>query len=149
MDLPEVSLVAILDAEKVGFLRSTEALLQTIGRAARNVHGRVVMYSHGRKHSAAMEKAIGETARRREIQHAHNIKHGITPTTIVSRVKESSLQGKDTTDKTKKSEMSSADIATRIKRLEFEMDLASTNLDFELAAKLRDELLELRGKKRK
>lgn len=87
LDLPEVSFIGILDAEKIGFLRSTRSLLQIIGRAARNASGKVVMYSHGKKISDAMAKAISETERRRGVQMAYNSKHGITPTTITSSIK--------------------------------------------------------------
>ncbi len=94
LDLPEVSFIGILDAEKVGFLRSVPSLLQIIGRAARNVNGRVVMYSHGRKISAAMERAISETERRRAIQKAYNEANGIVPKTVVSSIKDVGLKGK-------------------------------------------------------
>lgn len=94
LDLPEVSFIAILDAEKIGFLRSTSALLQIIGRASRNVHGRVVMYSHRLKHSIAMDEAIDITNTRRAIQNEYNITHNITPETIISRIKETGLKRK-------------------------------------------------------
>lgn len=94
LDLPETSFIAILDAEKIGFLRSKTSLLQIIGRAARNVNGHVVMYSHGKKESVAMKDAIAETNRRREVQIAYNEKHGITPTTILSSIKEISIPSK-------------------------------------------------------
>ncbi len=139
LDLPEVSYIGILDAEKVGFLRSVSSLLQIIGRAARNSNGRVVMYSHGKKISAAMEKAIGETNRRRGVQEAYNEAHGITPTTIVSSIKEIGLKGK----KLAKTDYS-GDPRAVLKRLELEMDVAASNLDFEMAAELRDKISELR-----
>ena len=139
LDLPEVSYIGILDAEKVGFLRSVSSLLQIIGRAARNSNGRVVMYSHGKKISAAMEKAIGETERRRSVQEAYNEAHGITPTTIVSSIKEIGLKGK----KLAKTDYS-GDPRAVLKRLELEMDVAASNLDFEMAAELRDKISELR-----
>ena len=94
LDLPETSFIGILDAEKVGFLRSKTSLLQIIGRAARNVHGYVIMYSAGCKVSDAMRDAIGETNRRREVQIAYNTAHGITPQTIISSVKEISIPSK-------------------------------------------------------
>lgn len=139
LDLPEVSYIGILDAEKVGFLRSVSSLLQIIGRAARNSNGRVVMYSHGKKISAAMDKAIGETNRRRAVQEAYNEAHGITPTTIVSSIKEIGLKGK----KLAKTDYS-GDPRAVLKRLELEMDVAASNLDFEMAAELRDKISELR-----
>lgn len=130
LDLPEVSFIGILDAEKIGFLRSSSALLQIIGRAARNSNGKVIMYSHQKKISAAMEEAIGETNRRREIQYVYNIEHGITPTTIISSIKELSLKGKKTDGL---EETTGEKLDTQIKRLELEMDVAASNLDFERA----------------
>lgn len=130
LDLPEVSFIGILDAEKIGFLRSTSALLQIIGRAARNSNGKVIMYSHQKKISAAMEEAIGETNRRREIQHAYNVEHGITPTTVISSIKELSLKGKKNDGL---EETTGEKLDAQIKRLELEMDVAASNLDFERA----------------
>lgn len=150
LDLPEVSFIGILDAEKIGFLRSTSSLLQIIGRAARNVHGHVVMYSHRMAgsqelaYSAAMEEAMGITTRRRAIQHQYNLDHGITPETVVSRIKDTGLKGK----KLHEEPVPGENIRTRIKRLELEMDVASANLDFELAAEIRDELIALRKRKK-
>ncbi|WP_449601512.1 excinuclease ABC subunit UvrB [Paenibacillus sp. Marseille-Q9583] len=148
LDLPEVSLVAILDADKEGFLRSERSLIQTIGRAARNSEGRVIMY--GDRITDSMEKAMSETSRRRAIQIAHNEKHGITPTTINKKVR-------DIIEATKVAE-SKADYLTGvggkmnkkekqslIQRLESEMKDAAKNLQFERAAELRDALLELRA----
>ena len=148
LDLPEVSLVAILDADKEGFLRSERSLIQTIGRAARNSEGRVIMY--GDRITDSMEKAISETERRRAIQIAHNEKHGITPTTINKKVR-------DIIEATKVAE-SKADYLTGVggkmnkkekqslmQRLEAEMKDAAKNLQFERAAELRDALLELRA----
>ncbi|MEK3900603.1 excinuclease ABC subunit UvrB [Paenibacillus sp. FSL R7-0179] len=148
LDLPEVSLVAILDADKEGFLRSERSLIQTIGRAARNSEGRVIMY--GDRITDSMEKAMSETQRRREIQIAHNEKHGITPTTINKKVR-------DIIEATKVAE-SKADYLTGVggklnkkdkqslmQRLEAEMKDAAKNLQFERAAELRDALLELRA----
>lgn len=148
LDLPEVSLVAILDADKEGFLRSERSLIQTIGRAARNSEGRVILY--GDRITDSMEKAMSETQRRREIQMAHNEKHGITPTTINKKVR-------DIIEATKVAE-SKADYLTGVggklnkkdkqslmQRLEAEMKDAAKNLQFERAAELRDALLELRA----
>lgn len=143
LDLPEVSFIGILDAEKIGFLRSTSSLLQIIGRAARNIHGHVVMYSHKYRESTAMTEAIDITYKRRAIQHQHNLDNGITPETIVSRIKDTGLKGKKLHD----DQIHGENPKTRIKRLELEMDVASANLDFELAAEIRDELLEMRKKK--
>jgi excinuclease ABC subunit B len=148
LDLPEVSLVAILDADKEGFLRSERSLIQTIGRAARNSDGRVILY--GDRITDSMEKAMSETQRRREIQIAHNEKNGITPTTINKKVR-------DIIEATKVAE-SKADYLTGaggklnkkekqslMQRLEAEMKDAAKNLQFERAAELRDALLELRA----
>lgn len=144
LDLPEVSFIGILDAEKIGFLRSTSSLLQIIGRAARNVHGYVVMYSHKCRESAAMTEAIGITNRRRAVQHQYNLDHGITPETIVSRIKDTGLKGKKIIDE---DALYSENPRARLKRLELEMDIASANLDFELAAEIRDEILAMKKKK--
>lgn len=149
LDLPEVSLVAILDADKEGFLRSERSLIQTIGRAARNSEGFVIMY--GDKITDSMDKAIKETARRREIQIAFNEKHGITPQTIIKEVhnvieatkvaeeKADYLTGGSVQKMTKKER------AAVIERLEAEMKDAAKNLQFERAAELRDALLELKA----
>ena len=145
LDLPEVSLVAILDADKEGFLRSESALIQTIGRAARHVEGRVIMYADYITES--MEKAISETNRRREIQKEYNTKHNITPTSvqkeisaglraiIPEKVKETKLDLK----RVPKDELPSL-----IKSLSSEMQLAAANLDFEKAALLRDEIAKIK-----
>jgi excinuclease ABC subunit B len=146
LDLPETSFIGILDAEKIGFLRSKTSLLQIIGRAARNVNGKVIMYSHGCKESIAMIDAIEETNRRRWVQEAYNTKHGITPRTIISSVKEVGIPKKKT-EIFAGGEMSKEKVAVYIKRLELEMDVASANLDFERAALLRDELIGIRKKK--
>lgn len=149
LDMPEVSLVAILDADKEGFLRSETSLVQTIGRAARNAHGKVIMYADTITDS--MRRAMGETERRREIQMAYNIEHGITPRTIEKRVKE-------LIETTKVAETPAAYKADRIgsmnrndmlelaANLEKEMRLASRQLEFERAAELRDMIVELRQK---
>ncbi|WP_239615911.1 excinuclease ABC subunit UvrB [Cohnella mopanensis] len=150
LDLPEVSLVAILDADKEGFLRSERSLIQTIGRAARNAGGRVIMY--GDKMTDSMTKAIGETERRRAIQTAYNEQHGITPQTIVKKVrdlieatravetKNNYLAGAEDLSKLSKKER-----ASMVERLEFEMKEAAKSLQFERAAELRDALLELKA----
>ena len=136
LDLPEVSFIGILDAEKIGFLRSKSSLLQIIGRAARNANGYVVMYSHQLKMSEAMKEAIEETNRRRAVQIEYNTKHSITPTTIISRIKDIGLSRKGESDEFDIIE----DLETRKKRIELEMLSAAKNLDFERAAELRDML---------
>ncbi|WP_115993979.1 excinuclease ABC subunit UvrB [Cohnella lupini] len=150
LDLPEVSLVAILDADKEGFLRSERSLIQTIGRAARNSSGRVIMY--GDKITDSMAKAISETDRRRTIQLAYNEKHGITPQTIVKKVRDlieatKVAESKSTylTGAEDLSKLSKKDRASIIERLEFEMKDAAKSLQFERAAELRDALLELKA----
>lgn len=147
IDIPEVSLVAILDADKEGFLRSERSLIQTIGRAARNAHGRVIMY--GDKMTDSMKKAIEETNRRRAIQIAYNEEHGITPTTIVKEIGEA-IHGKETQEMAarymkKKSKLGKKEQQKLIDNLEKEMKDAARVLDFERAAELRDMLLELRA----
>lgn len=146
LDLPETSFIGILDAEKIGFLRSKTSLLQIIGRAARNSNGRVVMYSHSCKQSIAMVDAIDETNRRRAVQIAYNTEHGITPTTIISSVKEVSIPKKKT-EIFAGGELTKEKVWVYIKRLELEMDVAAANLDFERAAEIRDELLSVRKKR--
>ncbi len=144
LDLPEVSLVAILDADKEGFLRSETSLIQTVGRAARNVDGRVIMYAD--KITGSMERAISETGRRREIQDKYNKEHNITPTTIVKGVRdviEATKVAENEEKYTAKSEKIK-DIAAYIIELEKEMRIAAENLEFEKAAKLRDEIKELK-----
>ena len=143
LDLPEVEMICILDADKQGFLRSRDSLLQIIGRAARNSEGKVVMYAD--KMTPAMEASIGETDRRREIQQAYNKKHGITPTTIKKAIVDISKDLSGNTRDFKKLDKSK-DVRAMIKELELEMDIASQNLDFERAAALRDEV-ELLAKK--
>ena len=148
LDLPEVSLVAILDADKQGFLRTETSLIQTIGRAARNVNGRVIMYADGI--SEAMEKSISETERRRKIQQEYNEQNGITPKTIekavravieATRVAEESdeyYQGRSALELTKK------ELADYIKKMEKEMKEAASNLQFERAAELRDRIMDFK-----
>ncbi|MCM3174206.1 MULTISPECIES: excinuclease ABC subunit UvrB [Paenibacillus] len=148
LDLPEVSLVAILDADKEGFLRSERSLIQTIGRAARNSDGRVILY--GDKVTDSMDKAIKETERRREIQMAYNEKHGITPQTIRKKVRDVIEATKVAESKNEfltgaAEKMSKKERQSLIQRLEVEMKDAAKNLQFERAAELRDALLELRA----
>ncbi|WP_438493106.1 excinuclease ABC subunit UvrB [Paenibacillus sp. IHBB 3054] len=148
LDLPEVSLVAILDADKEGFLRSERSLIQTIGRAARNSGGRVIMY--GDRITDSMEKAMSETERRREIQIAYNEKHGITPTTINKKIREIIEATKVAESKAEYltgvgGKMNKKDRQSLMQRLEAEMKDAAKNLQFERAAELRDALLELRA----
>lgn len=144
LDLPEVTLVAILDADKEGFLRSEQSLIQTIGRAARNDHGRVIMYADVMTDS--MKKAIGETNRRRTIQDAFNKEHGIVPRTIEREFK-NSLE--ITKKKVKDDKLSPKGLIAEIERLKGLMKVASSNLDFESAIKLRDEMNELKKQVRK
>jgi excinuclease ABC subunit B len=151
LDLPEVSLVAILDADKEGYLRSGSSLIQIIGRAARHIEGSVIMYAD--TITASMDKAIKETERRRAIQEAHNIQHGITPVGISKAVK-------DLTDRVRKvaeekevyrtGEVANElpipkdEIVKLIKDLEKQMKQAAKDLEFEKAAALRDQVVELR-----
>ena len=151
LDIPEVSLVAILDADKEGFLRSERSLIQTIGRAARNLHGRAILYAD--KVTESMKKATGETERRRIKQVAHNLDHGITPRSIVKQVKDlidgvySEKAGKeaeklerDALQRAQVEDMSERDVAKEIKRLEKMMMEHARNLEFEKAARVRDQL---------
>ena len=150
LDLPEVSLVAILDADKEGFLRGETSLIQTIGRAARNVGGTVLMYAD--KQTAAMRKAIEETDRRRAIQVAYNAEHGITPETIVKGISditeflmgESKVPRSSRRRREKRVDMTPSELESTIVALEEEMLVAAEELRFEYAAKLRDEIRELR-----
>lgn len=147
LDIPEVSLIAILDADKEGFLRSSRSLVQIIGRAARNSGGRVIMY--GDKITDSMQYALDETARRREIQIAYNEEHGITPTTIVKPIHDA-VHGKETQEMTakymkKKSKFTKQDKVKLIENLEVEMKEAARVLDFERAAELRDILIEMKA----
>jgi len=149
LDIPEVSLVAILDADKEGFLRSERSLIQTIGRAARNSNGHVIMYADNMTDS--MKKAIGETKRRRSIQEAYNKEHGITPMTIQKKIPEliratQTAETEETyvTKVTKGKKMTKSEIEKLIASLEIEMKEAAKALDFERAAELRDTIFELK-----
>ena len=144
LDIPEVSLICILDADKQGFLRSNRSLVQTIGRAARNSDGKVIMYAD--KMTDAMEYAISETARRREIQAEYNVLHNVTPTTIKKGIRESISVKLDISEDTKKiSDLSKKDKLRIIADLEKEMRSAAKSLDFEKAAETRDIILELKA----
>ncbi|OGB08648.1 MAG: excinuclease ABC subunit B [Burkholderiales bacterium RIFCSPLOWO2_12_FULL_64_33] len=155
LDIPEVSLVAILDADKEGFLRAERSLIQTIGRAARNLNGRAILYAD--RITDSMKKAMGETERRRVKQIAHNEAHGITPRSIVKRVRDlidgvySEKAGKDAErleqealQRAKVEDMSEKDVAREIKRLEKLMLEHARNLEFEQAARVRDQLTRLK-----
>ncbi|HWR30506.1 MAG TPA: excinuclease ABC subunit UvrB [Negativicutes bacterium] len=149
LDLPEVSLIAILDADKEGFLRSDTSLIQTIGRAARNVHGKVIMYAD--RITDSMRRAIDETDRRRTVQEAYNVEHGITPTSIQKKVKELIQTTKVaespmpyTAKEIKK--LSKKETLALVTKLEKDMRTAAKELEFERAAELRDMIFELREK---
>ncbi|MBP8629237.1 MAG: excinuclease ABC subunit UvrB [Negativicutes bacterium] len=148
LDLPEVSLVAILDADKEGFLRSDTSLIQTIGRAARNANGKVIMYADNITDS--MKRAIEETKRRREIQQKYNVEHNITPQTIQKTIKnmiETTKVAETAAKYTNKQgrKLSPKDKLDLIDKLQQEMQAAAKNLQFELAANLRDMIIELKG----
>ncbi len=149
LDLPEVSLVAILDADKEGFLRSETSLIQTIGRAARNAEGLVVMYAD--EITPSMRSAIDETERRRTLQDAYNQAHGIVPKTIIKGVREileiSKTAEEETARARRKRKLTDQERAAEIAKLEKEMKEASKMLEFEYAAVLRDRIIELRGEK--
>ena len=143
LDLPEVKLVAILDADKEGFLRSETALVQTIGRAARNAEGRVIMYADTM--TGSMKRAIGETERRRKIQDEYNREHGIVPRTIIKEVKSTiGITGK----KKSGDDIKAADIPAEIEKLKALMAVASAQLDFERAIEIRDTINELKKRMR-
>ena len=142
IDIPEVSLIAIMDADKQGFLRSERSLIQTIGRAARNADGKVIMYAD--TISSAMNMAIKETKRRREIQEEYNQKHGIVPKTIVKEIRELISNNKSIEEK-KPEKLSKQEKQKLMLDIENEMKLAAKNLDFERAMELRDALFELKS----
>ncbi len=154
LDLPEVSLVAILDADKEGFLRATRSLIQTIGRAARHIHGQAILY--GNNLTDSMEKAISETERRRTLQLAHNQKHGITPQPIKSRAGNSILAYLEVSRRLNAQELEAVynaaddlpleNIPELIQQLEAQMKEAAKNLEFEAAATYRDRIKQLREK---
>jgi excinuclease ABC subunit B len=147
LDLPEVSLVAILDADKEGFLRSAGSLIQTSGRAARNVNGRVIMYAE--TVTASMRGAMEETERRRALQAAYNVEHNITPESVVRSIDDvmSSVYERDYSTppmRERETFRTQAELDAEIARLEHDMKAAAANLDFERAAALRDSLKALR-----
>ena len=148
LDLPEVSLVAIMDADKEGFLRSESALIQTIGRAARHEEGRVLMYAD--RMTGSMQRAIDETNRRRDIQKAYNQEHGITPTSVKKKIDEGlrAIIPQKETDKKKIIDIKKVpkdEYSRLIKELSAQMDMASANLEFEKAAELRDLIADIRN----
>lgn len=147
LDIPEVSLVTILDADKEGFLRSETSLIQTIGRAARNANGKVIMYAD--KITRSMQSAIDETKRRREIQMHYNIEHGITPKTIEKGIRkgiEATVVADEEAIYGNVNETDEASIKESIENLQEEMMEAAQNLQFERAAELRDKIKELEEK---
>lgn len=150
LDIPEVSLICILDADKEGFLRSERSLIQTIGRAARNANGKVILYAD--KMTDSIKKAVSETARRREIQEAYNLEHGITPQTIIKEIGEAitifnpdTEDNSDVIDKDSIKTMSKLEKKKLIEKLEIQMKKASKELNFEEAIMLRDTILELKS----
>jgi len=148
LDLPEVSLVAIIDADKEGFLRSESALIQTIGRAARHLDGKVLMYAD--KITKSMQYAIDETTRRRSIQQAYNVEHNITPTSVAKEIDEGLRaiipKKENETSKLNLKKIPKDEYASLVKDLSAQMDLASANLEFEKAAELRDVIADIRSK---
>jgi excinuclease ABC subunit B len=151
LDLPDVSLVAILDADKQGFLRSEQALIQNIGRAARHINGHVIMYAD--KMTDAMQAAIQETERRRKIQIDYNLEHGIEPASIVKEIRDLTQRMQQASGAQKEqaapatiapADLPKSELKKLIDSLEKEMRAAAKSLEFEKAAVLRDQLLELR-----
>jgi excinuclease ABC subunit B len=150
LDIPECSLVAILDADKEGFLRSETSLIQTIGRAARNVEGRVILYAD--KMTNSIQKAVGETERRRKVQEAYNKEHGITPQTVQKSIRDiiESIYEQDHVTVDAEEEIESIEkIDKKIQKLHKEMLKFAANLDFEQAADIRDQIRKLEEKKLK
>ena len=141
IDIPEVSLIAIMDADKQGFLRSDRSLIQTIGRCARNANGKVIMYAD--TISESMEIAINETARRRKIQEEYNKEHGIVPKTIIKEIRDLISNEDEATKKEEKGKLSKKEKVDLIDKLTKEMNSAARNLDFERAMELRDIIFEL------
>src|SRR6185295_1168999 len=159
LDLPEVSLVAILDADQEGFLRSDRSLIQTVGRAARHLNGRAIFYAD--KMTGSMQRCIEETGRRRQLQQAYNVEHGITPMSVkksvdqvrfITRVADARTEREEREkEKGRRVAESSAhygkeNLPALIAELEAQMREAATNLDFESAARIRDELFEIKAK---
>ncbi len=151
LDLPEVSLVAILDADKEGFLRSNSSLVQTMGRAARHIDGHVIMYAD--RITDSMKNALDETDRRRKIQDAHNVEHGISPASIVKEVRDITQRVKAVAEKrtpyitggpASRGELPRDEMVRLIKDLESQMRKAAGNLEFEKAALIRDQIVDLR-----
>src|SRR5262249_32879453 len=154
LDLPEVSLVAILDAEQDGFLRSARSLIQTVGRAARNVHGRAIFYAD--RVTGSMRRCLEETSRRREMQLQYNIEHNVTPRTVSKSVDQVRFITRVADARTEREEKKVAepargyavmDTPTLEKMLEQQMQEAAAAMDFELAAQLRDQLFEVRARR--
>ena len=141
LDIPEVSLIAILDADKEGFLRSTRSLIQTVGRCARNANGHVIFYAD--KMTDSMKEAIDETARRRKIQEEYNKEHNIVPKTIIKEIREVISNTDQVKGKEKK--LTKKEIMKNIDTIEKEMREAAKNLDFERAMELRDILFEMKS----
>ena len=146
LDLPEVSLVAILDADKEGYLRSWTSLVQTIGRAARHINGRVIMYAD--RVTDSMRRSIDETNRRRQIQETYNSDHGITPIGIQKTVRDITERVRDYSETksqySPRGDLSETEIIKLIKEFEAQMKVAARDLEFEKAALLRDQIVDLR-----
>ena len=145
LDLPEVSLVAILDADKEGFLRSDSALIQTIGRAARHEEGKVIMYADNM--TGSMHRAIEETYRRREIQQKYNEEHGITPHSVAKEISEglrAIIPQKEKSNKINLKKIPPEEYPQIVKELSSQMQLAAANLEFERAAELRDQIEDIK-----
>ena len=145
LDIPEVSLVAILDADKEGFLRSETSLIQTIGRAARNVDGKVIMYADNI--TGSMQRAIDETERRRKIQTAYNEKHGIIPKSVTKDIRNVIMNIDEAAEEKENTQHSHENLSPEEKIAQYTklMEEAAANLEFELAAKYRDDIVKLKG----